>query len=65
MKTAKIDHARLAKNLGATRVGRVTAGAGYFGALQTVEEVRRLKRACKSRRMRRSGKTAAGRSTIG
>lgn len=37
-----LDHARLARNLGATIVGRVSAGAGYFGALQTAEEVRRL-----------------------
>jgi hypothetical protein len=38
---AKISHARLARNLGSLVSGRVRAGAGYFGALQVAEEVRR------------------------
>jgi hypothetical protein len=41
MKAKRIDHGRLARNLGATIRGRVSAGAGYFGALQVAEEVRR------------------------
>jgi hypothetical protein len=41
MKTRKLDHETLARNLGSTVRGRVAAGAGYFGALQVAEEVRR------------------------
>src|SRR5713226_5249505 len=45
MTRAKISHARLAKNLGSQVSGRVRAGAGYFGALQVADEVRRRFRA--------------------
>jgi hypothetical protein len=41
MTRAKISHARLARNLGSRVSGHVGAGAGYFGALQVAEEVRR------------------------
>jgi hypothetical protein len=41
MTRAKISHARLARNLGAQVSGKVRSGAGYFGALQVAEEVRR------------------------
>ncbi len=41
MKPRKIDHARLSRNLGSTIRGRATAKAGYFGALQLAEAVRR------------------------
>jgi hypothetical protein len=41
MKAKSIDHARLSRNLGSIVRGRVAAGAGYFGALQVAEEVRR------------------------
>lgn len=41
MKRRKIDHAKLAKNLGSVVRGPVMARAGYFGALQVAEEVRR------------------------
>jgi len=38
---AKISHARLARNLRSRISGPVAARAGYFGALQVAEEVRR------------------------
>ncbi|HEY8150042.1 MAG TPA: hypothetical protein VIK51_14140 [Vicinamibacteria bacterium] len=41
MKRSKLSHARLAKNLGSRVAGSVRAGAGYFGALQVAEDVRR------------------------
>lgn len=41
MKQPKLSHARLAKNLGSRVSGRVRARAGYFGALQVAEDVRR------------------------
>lgn len=41
MKARKLDHARLSRNLGSRIRGRVTAKAGYFGALQLAESVRR------------------------
>ena len=37
---AKVDHNKIAKALGATRMGTVTARGGYFGALETLAEVR-------------------------
>ena len=40
MKPKKLDHQRLSRNLGSTIRGRVTAGPGYFGALQLAESVR-------------------------
>jgi len=41
MKARKLDHRRLSANLGSTIRGRVTARAGYYGALQLAECVRR------------------------
>ena len=41
MKRSKISHSRLARNLGSRVSGHVRAGAGYFGALQLAEDVRR------------------------
>jgi hypothetical protein len=41
MSHARISHARLAKNLRSRIAGRVRPGAGYFGALQVAEGVRR------------------------
>jgi hypothetical protein len=41
MMRSKISHARLARNLGSRVSGHARAGAGYFGALQVAEEVRR------------------------
>jgi len=40
VKLKKVDHERLSRNLGSTIRGRVTAGPGYFGALQLAESVR-------------------------
>ena len=40
MKSKKLDHARLSRNLGSTVRGRVKARGGYFGALQLAESVR-------------------------
>src|SRR5437764_6220793 len=36
---ANLDMERIAKALGAERCGKVSAGAGYFGALQLAAEV--------------------------
>ena len=41
MTRAKISHAHLAKNLRSRISGRVRPNAGYFGALQVAEDVRR------------------------
>lgn len=41
MKPRKLDHARLSRNLGSKIRGRAPARAGYFGALQLAESVRR------------------------
>lgn len=41
MTRAKISHAQLAKNLRSRISGRVRPNAGYFGALQVAEDVRR------------------------
>lgn len=41
MTQSKISHARLARNLGSRVSGHPRADAGYFGALQVAEEVRR------------------------
>lgn len=41
MKARKIDQGQLSANLGSTIRGRVTVKAGYFGALQLAESVRR------------------------
>ena len=41
MRPRKLDHARLSRHLGSTIRGRATAQAGYFGALQLAEAVRR------------------------
>ena len=38
---SKISHTRLARNLGSRVSGHARAGAGYFGALQVAEGVRR------------------------
>jgi hypothetical protein len=40
MKAKGLDQKRLSANLGSTIRGRVTAKAGYFGALQLAESVR-------------------------
>ena len=40
MKPKKLDQRRLSANLGSTIRGRVTAGAGHFGALELAESVR-------------------------
>ena len=50
MKKGKLEHAALAKNLGSVVRGNTTASAGYFGALQVAEEVRRRLRRPKRRR---------------
>ena len=39
MKTKKLDQRQLSANLGSTIRGRVTAEAGYFGALQLAGSV--------------------------
>ena len=36
---ATLDMARIARELGAVRRGKVAAGGGYFGALQLAAEV--------------------------
>jgi hypothetical protein len=41
MKAKGLDHVRLSRNLGSKIQGRVSAGAGFFGALQLAESVRR------------------------
>lgn len=41
MKSKKLDHHKLSANLGSRIRGRVTANAGYFGALQLAESVTR------------------------
>jgi len=41
MNPKKLDQHKLSANLGSTIRGRVTATAGYFGALQLAESVRR------------------------
>lgn len=41
MKRKKLDHARLSRKLGSTIRGTVKGPAGYFGALQLAESVRR------------------------
>ncbi len=41
MKARKLDHKALARRLGSTVRGKVAAEAGYFGAVQVAEEVRR------------------------
>src|SRR3982751_432009 len=41
MPREKISHAQLAKNLRSRIAGRVRPRAGYFGALQVAEDVRR------------------------
>jgi hypothetical protein len=41
MTRAKISHTQLAKNLRSRIFGRVRPNAGYFGALQVAEDVRR------------------------
>lgn len=41
MKARKLDHEKLANNLGSRVLGKVAVGPGYFGALQVAEEVRR------------------------
>lgn len=41
MRVRKLDQDRLSRNLGSTIRGRATARAGYFGALQLAESVRR------------------------
>lgn len=41
MKAKKLDQRRLSANLGSTIRGRVTAKAGYFGALQLAKSVKR------------------------
>lgn len=41
MKKRRIDQKRLARDLGSEIRGHVSAGGGYFGALQVAEEVRR------------------------
>ena len=41
MKPKKLDQRKLSANLGSTIRGRVTASAGYFGALQLAESVTR------------------------
>ncbi len=40
--TDKPDHDKIAKALGATRGGKVSAKGGYFGALQTAAEVKQI-----------------------
>ncbi len=47
MKPRKLDHARLSRNMGSTIRGRASAKAGFFGALQLAESVRRRFRAPK------------------
>jgi hypothetical protein len=41
MKAKRLDQRQLSANLGSTIRGRVTAKAGYFGALELAESVRR------------------------
>ena len=41
MKHRALDHAKLARNLGSQARGRVSAKAGYFGAIALAAEVRR------------------------
>ena len=41
----QVDHDKIAKMLGATRRGKVSAKGGYFGALQTAAEVRDIQKA--------------------
>ena len=41
MKAKRLDQRQLSANLGSTIRGRVTAKAGYFGALDLAESVRR------------------------
>lgn len=41
MKRRKLDHSKLARNLGSAVYSRIAAKPGYFGALQVAQEVRR------------------------
>ena len=43
-KGKKLNMDKIAKGLGAERRGKVSNKGGYFGALQTVEEVSALKK---------------------
>ena len=58
MKAKKLDQRQLSANLGSTILGRVTAKAGYFGALELVGSVAQYA-ALGARRRLRSKKAKA------
>ena len=52
-KSKPIDIDKIAKGLGAERQGKILAGAGYFGSLQNLEDVRELRKKSRTRRKKK------------
>jgi len=48
--TQCVDLDKIAEGLGAERVGKVSTGAGFFGAQQTALDVENLKKRTKNKR---------------